>query len=53
MTSYSVKMETKNIKEIYYSLISVERVDKFCYLGEMLGEEEGAELAVVNRVGRA
>ena len=33
--------------------ISVERVDKFCYLGEMLGEEGGAELAVANRVGRA
>ena len=26
--------------------ISAERVDKFCYLGEMLGEEGGAELAV-------
>ena len=26
--------------------ISVERVDKFCYLGEMLGEEGRAELAV-------
>jgi len=33
--------------------ISVERVDRFCYLGEMLGEEGGAELAVKNRVGKA
>ena len=33
--------------------ISVERVDRFCYLSEMLGEEGGAELAVENRVGKA
>ena len=33
--------------------ISVERVDRFCYLGKMLGEEGGAELAVENRVGKA
>ena len=33
--------------------ISVERVDRFCYLGEMLGEEGGSELAVENRVGKA
>ena len=33
--------------------ISVERVDRFCYLDEMLGEEGGAELAVENGVGKA
>ena len=33
--------------------LSVERVDRFCYLGEMLGEEGGAHLAVANRVGKA
>ena len=31
----------------------MERVDRFCYLGEMLREEGGAELAVANRVGKA
>ena len=30
----------------------LERVSKFCYLGEMLGEEGGAELAVTNRVSK-
>ena len=33
--------------------MSLERVGKFCYLGEMLGEEGGAELAVASRVGKA
>ena len=33
--------------------LGVERVDRFCYLGEMLGEEGGADLAVANRVGKA
>ena len=33
--------------------VSVERVDRFCYLGEMLGEEGGAELTVANRVSKA
>ena len=31
----------------------LERVGKFWYLGEILGEEGGAELAVANRVGKA
>ncbi len=33
--------------------VFLERVGKFCYLGEMLGEEGGAELAVASRVGKA
>ena len=33
--------------------VVVERVDKFCYLGELLGEEGGADLAVSNRVNKA
>ena len=33
--------------------ISVDRVDRFCYLGEVLGEKGGAELAEENRVGKA
>lgn len=33
--------------------IIVERVNKFCYLGKMLGEEGGANLAVTNRVSKA
>ena len=32
--------------------MSLERVSKFCYLGEILGEEGGAELAVTNRVSK-
>ena len=30
----------------------MERVDRFCYLGKMLREEGGAELAVAKRVGK-
>ena len=32
--------------------IFLERVSKFCYLREMLGEEGGVELAVTNRVNK-
>ena len=32
--------------------VFVERVGKFCYLGEMLGEEGGADLVVANRVNK-